>query len=66
MAGNWDDQAVPLLNATTFDAMYLARGMQPLGMLLHAEISLMRGIEVAYQTPDQQRRAAMYVAPAAT
>ncbi|MCJ1462815.1 hypothetical protein MMC07_001418 [Pseudocyphellaria aurata] len=64
--GSWDAQAVPLLNATTFGAMYLARGKQPIGMLFHAEISLMHGIEVPYETPDQQRRAAMYVPPAAT
>lgn len=66
MEGGWDDQAVPLLNATTFGAMYLARGKQPVGMLVHAEISLMQGIEVHCQTSDQHRRAAMYVPPAAT
>lgn len=46
--------------------MYLARGKQPVGMLFHAGISLMQGIEVHCQTPDQQRRAATYVPPAAT
>lgn len=55
-----------MLNATTFGALYLARGKQPVGMLFHAEISLMQGIEVPYETPDQQRRAAMYVPSAAT
>ncbi|MCJ1462811.1 hypothetical protein MMC07_001414 [Pseudocyphellaria aurata] len=64
--GNWDAQAMPLLNATTFGAMYLAKGKQPIGMYFHAEISLMLGIEVPYETLDQQRRAAMYVPLAAT
>lgn len=45
MESGWDDQAVSLLNATTFGAMYLARGKQLIGMLFHAEISLMQGIE---------------------
>ncbi len=66
MEGGWDDQAVPLLNATTFGAMYLARGKQPIGMLFHAEISLMQAIEVPCQTHDQQRLTAMYVPSAAT
>lgn len=67
MEGGWVDQAVHLLNATTFGAMYLARGKQLRGMLFHAEISLMQGIEVHCQTPDQQQRLpAMYVPPAAT
>lgn len=66
MESGWDDQAVPLLNDTTFGAMYLARGKQLIGMLFHAEISLMQGIEEPCQTPDQQRLAAMYVPPAAT
>lgn len=66
MDGNWDAQAVPLLNATTFGAVSLSRGKQSVGMLFHAEISFMEGVEVAHRTPDQQRRAAMYVPPAAT
>lgn len=67
MEGNWDDQAMPLLNATTFGAMYFARGRQPsIGMSFHAEVSLMQGIEVPYQMPNQQRLAAMYIPPAAT
>lgn len=64
--GDWDAQAVPLLNATTFGATYLALGRQPIGMAFHAEVSLMQAIEVPCQTPEQQRRAAMYVPPAAT
>ena len=63
---DWYAQAVPLLNATTFGAVYLALGRQPIGMPMHAEISLMQGIEVPYQTVEQQRRAVMYVPPAAT
>lgn len=63
---DWDAQTVPLLNATTFGAVYLALGRQPIGMSMHAEISLMQGIEVPYQTLEQQRRAVMYVPPAAT
>ena len=66
MEGGWDDQAVPLLNATNFGAMYLARGKQLIGMLFHAEISLMQAIEVPCQTPDQERLTAIYVPPAAT
>jgi hypothetical protein len=66
MGGNWDDQAVPLLNATTFGAMYLARGKQPIGMAFHAEVSFIQSVEVPCQTPEQQRRAGMYVPPAAT
>lgn len=66
MEGDWFDQAVPLLNATTFGAMSLARGKDHGGMAYHAEISLMQGIEGGCQTPDMQRCAAMYVPPAAT
>lgn len=66
MGGNWDDQAVPLLNATTFGAMYLARGKQPIGMALHAEACFMQSIEVPCQTPEQQGRAAMDVPHAGT
>ena len=64
--GYWDAQAVPLLNATTFGAVYLALGRQSIGMPFHAEVSLMQGIEVPCQTLEQHRRAAMYVPPAAT
>lgn len=64
--GDWDAQAVPLLNATTFGAIYLAHGRQPIGMTFHAEVSLMHGVEVPCQTPEQHRRALMYVPPAAT
>ena len=64
--GEWDAQAVTLINATTFGAIYLARGRQPVGMSFHAEVSLMQGIEVPYQTREQQRCAAVYVPPAAT
>ena len=64
--GDWDAQALPLLNATTFGAMYLALGRQSIGMPFHAEVSLMQGIEVPCQSVEQQRRAAMYVPPAAT
>jgi hypothetical protein len=45
MDGDWDNQALPLLNATTFGAMYLARGKQEIMPFL-AECSLMEGIEV--------------------
>lgn len=67
MEGDWDDQAMLLLNATTFGAIYLARAKQsPGGMPFHAEVSLMHGVEVPYVTPEQQRYAAMYVPAAAT
>lgn len=62
----WNSQAVPLMNATSFGARYLVEGRQPIGMSWHAEISLMQGIEVPCQTSEQQRRAALYVPPAAT
>ena len=64
--GAYDAQAVPLLNATTFSAMYLAHGRQSIGMPSQAEVSLMQGIEGTFQTLEQQRRAVMYVPPAAT
>lgn len=64
--GSWDAQAVPLLNATTFAAMYLVDGKQSIGMPFHAEVSLMQGIEVPCETPEQQRCTSMYVPPAAT
>lgn len=35
-------------------------------MSFHAEVSIREGIEVPYQTPEQQRRAATVVPPAAT
>ncbi len=54
------------LNATTFGTMYLVIGKQDIDMAFHAEISLMQGIEVPCQTPEQQRRALMFVPPAAT
>ena len=63
---DWETQAVPLMNATNFGAKYLAEGWQPVGMASHAEISLMQGIEVPCQTSEQQRRALLYVPPAAT
>ena len=62
----WDAQAEALLNATTFGAMYLVIGKQDIGMAFHAEISLMQGIEVPCQTPEQQQRALISVPPAAT
>lgn len=55
-----------LLNATTSGATYLVNGKQDIGMAFHAEISLMQGIEVPRQTPEQQRRALMSVPPAST
>lgn len=65
--GDWTDtQRATLLNVTTFGALYLAYGRQSIGMPFHAEVSLMEGIEVPYQTPEQQRRAATNVPPAAT
>ena len=35
-------------------------------MTWHAEASFVSGVEVPYQTPDQQREAEIYVPPAAT
>ena len=61
-----DSQRATLMNVTTFAALCLAHCRQPIGMWFHAEVSLMRGIEVPYQTPEQQRRAATNVPPAAT
>ena len=61
-----DAQAKALLNATAFGAMYLAIGEKDKGMAFHAEVSLMQGVEVPYQTPEQQRRALISVPPAAT
>ena len=65
--GDWTDtQRATLLNVTTFGALYLAHGRQSIGMPFHAEVSLMEGIEVPYQTPEQQRRGMTNVPPAAT
>lgn len=64
--GTWDAQALPLLNATAFAATYLVHGRVPIGMPFHAEVSLMQGIEVPVETPEQRRFAAMFVPPAAT
>lgn len=66
MEGGWDHQAVPLLHATTYGAMCLARGKQMRGMLFHAKISLGEIIKGPCQTPDPQWHAAMFVPPAAT
>ena len=65
--GDWTDaQKARLLNVITFSALCLNHGQKDIGMSFHAEVSLMEGIEVAYQTPEQQRRAATVVPPAAT
>ena len=65
--GDWtDSQRATLLNVTTFGALHLAHGRLSVGMPFHAEISLIEGIEVPYQTPEQQRRAVTNVPPAAT
>ena len=61
-----DAQAEALLNATTFGAMYLVIGKQDISMAFYAEISLMQRIEVPCQTPEQRRRALMFVPPPAT
>ncbi|KAI9779301.1 MAG: hypothetical protein M1816_003614 [Peltula sp. TS41687] len=63
---DWDEQASLLLTATAFAAIYLARGRQPVGIWWHAEVSFMSAVEVLCQIPAQQRRATMYVPPAAT
>ena len=65
--GDWTDaQKATLWNVITFSALYLDHGRKDIGMSFHAEVSLMEGIEVPYQTPEQQRRAATVVPPAAT
>ena len=65
--GDWtDSQMATLLNVTTFGALHLAYGRLSMGLPFHAEVSLMEGIEVPYQTPEQQRRAITNVPPAAT
>ena len=62
----WDAQALPLLNATTFAAMKLAHDKKPDGMDFHAEASFRTGIESPCETSEQLRDAVMYVPPAAT
>ena len=65
--GEWTDaQKAKLMNVITFSALYLTYGQKDIGMSFHAEVSLMEAIEVPYQTPEQQRRAATVVPPAAT
>ena len=65
--GEWTDaQRSRLMNVITFSALYLTHGHKDIGMSFHAEMSLMEAIEVPYQTPEQQRRAATVVPPAAT
>ena len=64
--GDWAAQAVPLLNATTFGAMYLASGTKLLAMPWHAEVHLMYAIESSCHTNEGKRKSAMYVIPAAT
>lgn len=65
--GDWTDaQRAKLMSVTTFGALYLAHGRQPIYMSFHAEVGLMEGVEVPYQTPEQQRRAPTNVPPAAT
>lgn len=54
------------MNVITFGALYLLHGEKDIGMRFHAEVSFMDGIEVAYQTPQEQRRAVTLVPPAAT
>ncbi|MCJ1262146.1 hypothetical protein MMC22_002016 [Lobaria immixta] len=66
MEDDWDGQAIPLLNATTFAAVYLNRRKDSVGTLYYAIHSLTAGVEEPYQTPDQYRDAAMYVPPAVT
>lgn len=65
--GDWtDSQRTTLLNVTNFGAMYLASGIHPIGMELHAESSLMDGVEDPYNTPEQRCRADTVIPPAAT
>ena len=64
---DWTEaQKATLMNVITFSALYLARGQREIGMSLHAEVSLMEGIEYPYETKQQQRGAATVVPPAAT
>ena len=65
--GDWTDaQKATLFNVITFSALYLNHGQKDIGMSFHAEVSLMEAIEVSYETPEQQRRAATVVPLAAT
>lgn len=65
--GDWTDaQAATPLRVTTFGALYLAHGTRDLGMPFHAEVSFMDGVEEAYQTPEEQKRARVNVPPTAT
>lgn len=48
--GDRDAQAVPLLIATTFGAIYLALGRQPIGIPFYAAVGLTQGVEVPCQT----------------
>ncbi len=66
--GDWIAQAVPLLNATTVGARYLAVGGHPISMVFHAETGFMEVVEVPIQTAAPQRLAEMYeyLPPAAT
>jgi len=64
--GDWTDaQRATLMNVVTFGALYLVRGHTSIGMSSRAEFSIMDGIELPYQTPEQQRRAKTLVPPAA-
>ena len=64
---DWTEaQKATLMNVITFSALYLARGQKDIGMSLHAEVSLMDGIETPYETQQQQKGAATVVPPAAT
>lgn len=65
--GDWTDaQRATLMSITTFGALYLAHGRQPIYMSFHAEVSLMEGVEGPYQMPEEQRRAPTNVPPVAT
>lgn len=66
MEDDWDGQAIPLLNATTFAAVYLARSKDSVGTLSYAINSFRAGVKVPYQTSDQYWDAAVYVPPAVT
>ena len=64
---DWTEaQRATLLNVITFGALYLAHGQKDIGMSFHAEVSLLEGVEVPYQTTKQQRSAPTVVPPAAT
>ncbi len=65
--GDWTDaQRAILMNVVTFGAMYLSYGYKDIGMASHAEASFMDGVEVPYETLEEQRRAETVVPPAAT